>query len=150
MRPDSISRSSGQARLAELIILPRQNPTSSTTSNETQLVLLPGRPIQTETTDDEQTSFDDLKRQAFQSPDSADRVAAIATIAEQQKDRAVSVLSRASRDQDPEVRVTAIVLLATQEETRSANLLKEALQDSNPDIRELAEGLLQELEVPRE
>ena len=148
-RSDSVSRSSGQARLVEIVVLPRQNRTSNTASHETQLVLVPRNPHQTEPRDNDQSFFDRLERQAFESSDPADRVAAIATIAEQQEDQALSVLSRASRDQDPEVRATAIVLLATQEETGSANLLKEALQDSNPDIRELAEGLLQGLEVPR-
>ena len=40
-RTDSGSRSSGQAQLAEIFVLPRHNPSSSTTLHETQLVLSP-------------------------------------------------------------------------------------------------------------
>ena len=148
-RSDSGSRSYAQPRLVEIVVLPRQNRTSKAASHETQLVLGPGKPGQPELGEDEQSFFDKLERRAFDSSDPADRVAAVATIADRQNDRAVSVLSRASRDQDPEVRATALVILATQEETESANLLKEALQDSHPDIRELAEGLLQQFEIPR-
>jgi hypothetical protein len=147
-RPDPNRRPSGQSRIVEIFVLPRQKPSSSTTSPETQSVMSLRSSDQTSPTDEKLPFFDWLERQAIKARDSSDRIAAIITIAEQQKDSALSVLRRASLDPDPEVRATALALLAINEKTQSEGLLNAALTDSDSGIRELAGSLLQEFSDP--